>query len=652
MDEFKENFRSEGEELIGSLEEALLDLEGDFSNMDQISNVFRVMHSLKGGAGMFGFSSIEEITHDLETVYDSIRNGKFELSQDIFDVTYKVLDHLRVIIHDDELQEESNASNHQELLKAIKGVSGSDGGDAKSDDKPKEKKEVEYFFRLKLKPELIQNGSNPFFIVEDLSELGEVKVKAIFSDKANLSAFAANDCHLFWFGTLKGKITQDDIDELFMFIEDEIIFDSLVKKVDLDKLNLTSKDEDFTLKDIVARIEPSKPKATPKDSKPAAKAVESLRVRKDKLDDLMAIVSEVVTNQAALKLFLDNNPNSKLESITETMEKLSRQLRDNAFGLTLTPISSITTRFKRLIRDVASSIGKEIDFQIVGEETELDKTLVEKIVDPVMHMLRNSVDHGIEMPDDREAKGKSRVGEITLSAYYSGTHVNIEIKDDGKGIDPEIIFNKAVEKGIVSADSNMTDLQKLQLIFYPGFSTAEAVTDLSGRGVGMDVVRKNIEELRGEVLLTSTVGKGSVLTLKLPLTLSIIDGLIVELNSQRYIIPVPSIHKCFKIGSEQLEGTFNGSVELDGEEIPFLYLGDKFNIERSDAAEKDLIVIESGDQLVALVFDTLVGEIQAVIKPLGPYYAGQDYYSGCTILGDGSIALVLDPTRLVQNFAV
>lgn len=652
MDEFKENFRSEGEELIGSLEEALLDLEGDFSNMDQISNVFRVMHSLKGGAGMFGFSSIEEITHDLETVYDSIRNGKFELSQEIFDVTYKVLDHLRVIIHDDELQEATNADNHKSLLQAIKGVSGSDSGSTDTSDKPKEKKEVEYFFRLKLKPELIQNGSNPFFILEDLAELGAVDARAFFSEKAELASFEANACHLFWFGTLKGKVAQDDLDDLFMFIEDEIIFDSIIKKVDLDKLKLTASDEDLEIKEIVARIEPPKKSKEKSTAKPAAKAAESLRVRKDKLDDLMAIVSEIVTNQAALKLFLENNPDSKLEGITETMEKLSRQLRDNAFGLTLTPISSITTRFKRLIRDVASGIGKEIDFQIIGEETELDKTLVEKIVDPVMHMLRNSVDHGIEMPDDREAKGKSREGSITLSAYYSGTHVNIEIKDDGKGIDPNIIFNKAVEKGIVSADSNMTDHQKLQLIFFPGFSTAEAVTDLSGRGVGMDVVRKNIEELRGEVLLSSEVGVGSVLTLKLPLTLSIIDGLIVELNSQRYIIPIPSVHKCFKVSKEELESNFNDSVELDEQEIPYLYLTEKFKLENQDQKEKDLIVIENGANLVALVFDSLIGEIQAVIKPLGPYYADQDYYSGCTILGDGSIALVLDPTRLVQHFAV
>lgn len=657
MDEFKENFRSEGQELIGSLEAALLDLEGDFTNKDQISNVFRVMHSLKGGAGMFGFASIEAITHDLETVYDAIRNDKFELSQEIFDTTYKVLDHLRNIIIDDELLESENAENHQKLLVEIKAMNGQSTNDSKSDDlKNVEKKNSAILFRLKVLPELIRNGSNPFFLIEDLAEIGTVKVKPFIKADVTIENVTTESASIYWIGTMKGEFSMDDVDEVFMFVEDEISFEFEKFDKDLEDIVWSDYKDTTSLKAIVESNSPKEEKPIVKKkegapvSKTPTKSVESMRVRKDKLDELMGIVSELVTTQASLKLFAEENISPGLEVISESIEKLSRRLRDNAFGLTLTPISSITTRFKRLIRDVASELGKDIDFEVVGEETELDKTLVEKIVDPIMHMLRNSVDHGIESQEDRVASGKDPKGKVRLKAFYTGTSVNIEIKDDGKGIDPDIIFRKACEKGIVKETDQLTKLQKLQLIFYPGFSTAEAVTDLSGRGVGMDVVRKNIEELRGEVLLDSEVGIGSVLTLKLPLTLSIIDGLIVKLENQNFILPISSVSKCHKLQSRKLSNDFNHVIELDDVEIPYVNVRDKFQINTEIDEEIDLIVVENGERLVALAFDKLIGEVQAVIKPLGPYYSEQDYYSGCTILGDGSIAIVLDPNRLIHHF--
>jgi len=382
------------------------------------------------------------------------------------------------------------------------------------------------------------------------------------------------------------------------------------------------------------------------------KNVSSIRVSSDKLDDLMNLVSELITTQAALSLLSDKNSDSELDGISENVEKLSRQLRDITFGMTLVPINNMFDRFQRMVRDISKELGKDVAFINEGGETELDKSIIESLVDPLMHILRNSLDHGIESKEQRLALGKSEKGTIVLSAYYSGTNVIIEIKDDGKGIDPDVIRNKAVEKGIIQEDTILSDKEIFNLIFHAGFSTAKVVTDVSGRGVGMDVVRRNISNLRGEVDIQSQVGVGTKLTISLPLSLSIIDGLLVELDKGSYVIPLAVIDKCYTYTNAKDVNKFTNIMELDTKQIPYIDLREIFKI--SDELDKkitsQIVVVNNGKSRVGIICDHIVGEYQAVIKPLGAYFKEQDYISGSTILGDGNIALVFDTNRLIKKY--
>ncbi|MDH5603019.1 MAG: chemotaxis protein CheA, partial [Cyclobacteriaceae bacterium] len=380
------------------------------------------------------------------------------------------------------------------------------------------------------------------------------------------------------------------------------------------------------------------------------KNISSIRVSSDKLDELMNLVSELVTTQAGLSLFSENNHNPTLESIAENVEKLSRQLRDIAFTMTLIPINNLFGRFQRMIRDVSHNLNKSVSFITQGGETELDKTIIEQLTDPLLHLLRNSLDHGIETPEERIKAGKSPTGKITLRSYYSGVNVFIQIEDDGKGIDSDEIRSSAIKKGLIDSSDELSEKEIFDLIFAAGFSTAKKVTDVSGRGVGMDVVRRNIADIRGEITIDSKPGKGTLITLKLPLTLSIIDGLLVKIYDTFYLIPLSVVSKCYEVTQEDLDDDFNRVVILDGEQIPFINLRKNFDVTEDAPDFFQLIVVENEGRKVGITVDTIIGEYQAVLKPLGKYYKHQDFISGGTILGDGTIALVMDTGKIVYKF--
>lgn len=379
-----------------------------------------------------------------------------------------------------------------------------------------------------------------------------------------------------------------------------------------------------------------------------------MRVASDKLDSLMNLVSELVTTQARLSLMAEQIDDTGLSALAEEVEKISRRLRDNAFSICLVPIAHIFTRFQRMIRDVSHELQKQVEFVTEGGETEMDKTILDSLADPIMHMLRNSLDHGIEPAAERIRKGKPAQGKITLRAFYSGIHVHIQVADDGAGIHVEKVRQKAVAKGIIPADKVLQDKEIKELIFAPGFSTTEAVTEISGRGVGMDVVKQKVAQLRGEIEVQSTLGAGTAITLKLPLTLSIMDGLLVEVAHTRYIIPLAAVDRCCEVRACQLQN-FNELFAFEGEQYPFIDLRSGF--EHQDTLEKRLpesltylVLIRYGQQKVGLAVDHIVGEYQAVLKPLGEYYKDQEFLSGASILGDGTIALVLDTHKTVQHF--
>lgn len=383
----------------------------------------------------------------------------------------------------------------------------------------------------------------------------------------------------------------------------------------------------------------------------AETVISSIRVSSDKVDTLMNLVSEMVTVQARMSMFAEKSNNPELINIAENMQKLSKQLRDNAFSISLIPIGSILTRFQRLVRDLSADLKKKVNFVIEGEDTELDKNIIERLSDPLMHILRNSLDHGIESPEKRKKAGKHETGTIRFRAYHSGSNVHIEIGDDGAGISKARVLEKARQKGLIAETDQLTDKQIFSLIFTPGFSTAETVSDVSGRGVGLDVVNKKIMELRGEILVDSEVGEGTIMTLVLPLTLSIIDGMQVKIHTTYYIIPLSAVHKIYSIPHARIESTFDNIMVLEGEQIPFFYLRKQFNIDGIPPEREEILVVKYETKKVGLVIDKVIGEYQTVLKPLGKHYKSQEFIAGGTILGDGTIALVLDTNKIIYQFA-
>ncbi|MFW6095331.1 MAG: chemotaxis protein CheA, partial [Bacteroidota bacterium] len=380
-------------------------------------------------------------------------------------------------------------------------------------------------------------------------------------------------------------------------------------------------------------------------------SISSIRVASEKIDHMMNLVSELVTTQARLSLKADQSDDGELATIAENVQKLTRQLRDNAFDIALVPVETMLTRFQRLVRDLAGSMNKKVTLVAEGTDTELDKNIIETLTDPLLHIIRNSIDHGIETPEERKRKGKPEEGKILLKAYYSGAKVHIQIHDDGQGIDIEKVKNKAIQKNIIEKNQELSRRELFDLIFKSGFSTSENVTDVSGRGVGMDVVRRKLSEIRGEVEIDSELDAGTTLTVKLPLTLSIIDGLLVRIDNDKYIVPLSAVDKIYAAQHSDVVDTFNNLITLDGEQVPFFYLRKEFGIPEAESDMEEIVVVRYEDIRIGLVVDAVVGEYQAVLKSLGKMYKQQDIISGATILGDGTVALVFDTNKMIDQFA-
>jgi len=681
MDELKATYIQEAQELLDNLESSLLVLEDNPSDHSNIEQVFRVMHTLKGNSSMFGLAVIAEFVHDLETIYDKIRQGEMQLSKRILNVTLASLDHLKLIIFDSDLGESTNRDNHYNLIGEIHVIIKDETGvEVHTNQASVEENNQDYtgaktyYVLFKPHPHFLKTGSNPMLVVQELVGFGKSLVIPHFSEVADFDAFDPTDCIAYWELLIETDKTENDLRDVFIFVEDdaEIQIKSFMSKDMLEHSTVLAAVEELKFKAglfdqellesvaLECKIEvviAEKVSAT-KDEKVNSvkktekeKVVSSIRVSSDKLDELMNLVSELVTTQASLSLFSENNSSSELDVISENIEKLSRRLRDISFGMTLIQINNMFARFQRLVRDMCDLLGKEVVFITEGGETELDKTIIETLTDPLMHIIRNSMDHGIESPDEREKKGKSRQGTVKLRAYYSGISVYIQIIDDGKGIDVRKVREKAISRGFMREDEQLSDKEIFDFIFFPGFSTAEVVTDVSGRGVGMDVVKRNITDLKGAISVDSRIDEGTTLTIKLPLSLSIIDGLLVELCGVRYVIPLSVVSKCYEVKNVEMLKNFNRLLYLDDHQVPYINLRDEFEYEDLDPSENSqLIVISDGDNEVGISVDFIIGEYQAVVKPISKYYRNQDFVSGATILGDGSIALVLDTHKIVELY--
>ncbi len=656
-------FLAEAQELIVDIEKALLILESDLHSKDGISAIFRSMHTLKGAAGMFGFKEVNDITHHLETIYQDIRDAKREMNEVILRTTFKTLDHLRILLGNDSFNPAEVDSNHESLLVTIKelgdAVTITSNGQSKEVEKTKE--ESTYYIYLLPNANILKNGTNPLYLVDDLLALGHGISLPFFNTLPELNSVESDISYIGFEVILSTDKNEADIQGVFIFAEDQctIIIKKIAdgnslkdiseeellwtKRTELSPLGFDSIQASLAKKNINKKIlaEGARGKASQKAS--------NVRVSAERLDELMNLVSELVTTQARLALFSTLNTSVELESISENIEKITRRLRDTAFTMSLVPLDSIVVRFQRLVSDLSKELNKEIDFKAEGMDTKIDKFIIEKLTDPLLHLLRNSIDHGIEMPEARKAKGKSPKGTVLLKSYYSGASVVIEISDDGAGINLEKVKAKAISSGLIDPNAVLSEQELIDLIFVPGFSTAAQVTGVSGRGVGMDVVKRNIGDIRGEISVTTKPGAGSTFVIKLPLTLSILDGLLVKIGNTDFILPLSSVVKCYEVETKLLQTTFNQWITLEGKRTPFIFLRDEFNITDEVPALSQIINVPYNNSIVGLAVDKIEGEYQAVLKPLGPYYQGRDEFSGATILGNGTVALVLDSNKLIRK---
>lgn len=695
LDQFKIKFIEEAGELISQLEESLLDNENNLSDEECVHQIFRVMHTLKGVSSMYGFVHIGDLAHDLETIFDLIRADKQEFTKPIFDITLKTVDQFRKLLEDEKLENQETKENQSALLAEIEKIVNTVN---KPDNKNNYKIETSdnkatYYIIFKPDESILFRGVNIIRIFEELVDLGEYKVvnhafkehQAEFEDQNAWGIYLVSDKGIeaiedvFMFVIDDCKILKVSDNNLFNFKEFLANLDSMQNPENDPKIVQLRENLKETIENINIQTQhkPAETNATGPEQenieqqteKPAEKskseneqAVENTSVSKPvnnttsrisidsaKLDRLMYLVSELVTTKSQLNLAVNRKDYTSLISIAEKIDDLSRGFRENALNIRLVPVAEMLMPFKRLIRDLSKELGKEVEFITQGIDTELDKNVIDRLSEPVMHILRNCVDHGIETPAERKAKNKSPHGTIKFTSFYSGANVFIQIQDDGAGLDTERIRKKAIEKGLINIDDTYTDEEINDLIFKPGFSTAKNVSDVSGRGVGMDIVRKKIEEVRGEVEINSEPGLGTFFTIKLHQTLSIIDTLLLQIDDTHYLVPVSDIEFCEQTTHEQLYSNQNRQVEIDNELIPFISIRDLFKQNGSYPKKEKLVIINKNDKRIAIVADKIIGEHQAVLKPLGEVFLSQQFLSGASMLGDGSLALMLDTNKLANK---
>jgi two-component system chemotaxis sensor kinase CheA len=660
-DQFKNAFREEGREVLVDLESALLELNEARGDLELVSRVFRALHTIKGSGAMFGFESLAAFTHNLETAFDEVRNGRLQISSELIDLTLSALDQIRAML------EEGTAGAAQadpaacaEILAKVRRLTGKpDGPPAKVKTAPSEadagtasaapKGEMrEWAIRFAPGPDFMLTGANPVLQLRELRQLGELSVTANMAAIPPLGELDPERCYVSWEMVLETTAERDAICDVFIFVEDtcELTIEPALKPVESDARIAPAFTADSTAKALKDDRAPAGGRRT--YDKPDN--VSSLRVPAAKLDQFVDLVGELVTVQARLSELAARRDDPEIAEVSEEIERLTAELRENSMNIRMTPIRGTFEKFRRLVHDLARDLGKDVELTIEGAETELDKTVIDQLGDPLMHLIRNSMDHGIESAAVRAAQGKPPTATIHLSARHSGASVLIAVSDDGGGIDAEAVRSRAVERGLIAADAMLTEAETFALLFEPGFSTAKQITDVSGRGVGMDVVRQKVEGLRGIIDVASKAGSGTSVTLRLPLTLAIIDGLLVTVGDAYFVLPLANTLECIELTREDIRRA-NGKhmANVRGEIVPYIRLRDHFNIHTKRPEIEQIMILETGEGRYGFVVDQVLGDYQTVIKSLGRFYRHVQVVSGATIMGNGMVALIVDPERLVQD---
>ena len=697
-DQFRLAFREEARELLVELESNLLEMNERPEDVGLVGHVFRALHTIKGSGAMFGFDDLASFTHNLETAFDEVRKGQLPVTPELVDLTLSALDQIRAMVEQNGQEAAPDAAACGEILtrlhalmgmsehaSAIGGQAVEPGGEPENESgllssgpgasMPRPESEPERAWRIRFAPgpDLMRNGADPLLLLRELRGLGQLTVEASTAGIPPIEELEPERCYVSWTMVLTipasenagRNIGEDAIRDVFIFVEDtcDLAIEPSLSAPSPGPAHgsqIRSKPEKSSADhpasevpssaDLVARGLEEKRSSPGRRSTDQPDNASSIRVPAARLDQLVDLVGELVTVQARLSEFAAGSQENEVQAVAEEIERLTSALRENSMTLRMLPIRATFERFRRLVHDLARDLGKNVELTIEGAETELDKTVIDQLGDPLMHLIRNSMDHGIELPEDRVAHGKRPEARIHLSARHSGASVLIAVADDGAGIDAEAVRARAIERGMTSPEAKLTEAEIFSFIFQAGFSTAKQVTDLSGRGVGMDVVRQRVESLRGAIDVTSQRGRGTTVTLRLPLTLAIIDGLLVTVGDAFFVLPLASTLECIELTRQEVEQAHGRHVaNVRGEIVPYIRLRQYFDVRTPPPEREQIMVVECEDGRCGLVVDQVLGNCQTVIRNLGRFYRHVQVVSGATILGNGVVALILDPQRLVQE---
>lgn len=657
MQRFHATFFEESREGLEAMEAGLLQLEQGDRDAELINSIFRAAHSIKGGAATFGFDAVAALTHVLETLLDELRAGKRAVTGAGIDAMLASVDVLRALLGEAETGNPADPQAAQAVKARLNAVLAGSEAPAAAAVAAVETPPVEpagWRIGFTPAPSLFMSGNDPLRIIRELDRLGSLDVACRTDRLPGFEQMDPLEAYLAWDLGLIGAVPRSAVDEAFAWVEDDC---ELEIEAILAEAAAEPAAPDLVMPPELAHA-PAGPVAAANESRPGTQeaAESSIRVSTDKIDGLINLVGELVITQAMLKQVsakLDPALAERLFEGLDLLERNTRDLQEAVIGVRMLPVEAVFRRFPRLVRDLSARLGKQVRLRTLGEGTELDKGLIEKIADPLVHLVRNSIDHGLELPDARVAAGKDGTGTITLAASHQGGHIVIEVADDGRGLDRERILAKAAERGL-TVPEKPTDSQVWDLIFQPGFSTADAVTDLSGRGVGMDVVRRNIQALGGEVQLESALGRGTRVVIRLPLTLAILDGMTVAVGDETLILPLSHVIEALQPDAADVRRMVGEGrvLRVRGEYLPLVSLNEYYRYDQPRREDALVVVVEGDGQKLALEVDELVGQQQVVVKNLENNYRRVDGISGATILGDGRVALIVDVGGLVRSLRV
>jgi two-component system, chemotaxis family, sensor kinase CheA len=650
IDKYKQAFQEEAREIVLELESALLELNERREDSELVGRVFRALHTIKGSGAMFGFDALAAFTHHIENAFDLVRNSSLTVTPDLISLSLAAVDQIKAMLDESAGRGHADPSTSAQLLEKVRALTGAIETSPEkmpavaSEPAPRAGGTVrDWKISFCPGPDLLRTASNPLLLFRELRQLGTLQITADTSAIPSLSELDPLRCYISWNMVLTTAAKLDEIRDVFIFVEDccELAIEPCVTEPCADSPQIA---------DGPASTPVEKPPDETRRPPEQSAQPSSIRVAAAKLDQLVDLVGQLVTVQARLAEVAARHDDRDMVAVAEEIEALTTELRETSMGMRTLPLRSTFERFKRLVYDLGRTLHKEVELTFEGGDTELDKTVLDHLNDPLMHLIRNSMDHGIESPEARRAAGKQAAGTIHLSARHAGAQVLVCVSDDGKGIDREAVRARAIEKGLATADARLSESEIFSFILAPGFSTAREVSDVSGRGVGMDVVRRNVEALRGSIEIASQSGAGSTVTLRLPLTLAIIDGLLVRVGQARFVMPLGNTVECVELTRQDIANA-NGKhlANIRGEIIPYIRLSEYLHMHTERPEREQVMVAETEHGRFGFVVDQVLGDHQTVIKNLGRLYRDVQEVSGATILGDGTVALILDLHRLAQN---